>query len=236
MESEMQQNKISILSTSSLNPALLQEAAKENVFIDELSFIDVLPINHPDVNKLIQNFAVTNKVVVFTSQNAVEVVANSLQYQKTDWTIYCIGNTTKELVQKYFGAQSIAGVAEDASELAKVILANQVKEVIFFCGDKRRDELPEILKGKDVQVNELIVYQTIITPHLLEKDYDGILFFSPSAVESFFKMNSIKEQTVLFAIGKTTANTIKQNTNNTIIISNKPGKANLFKKMMNYYK
>src|SRR5258706_9822828 len=46
-----------------------------------------------------------------------------------------------------------------------------------------------------------------------EKVYDGILFFSPSGVESFFNTNEVNEQTILFAIGNTTATEIKKYTN-----------------------
>ena len=43
----------------------------------------------------------------------------------------------------------------------------------------------------ELSVDEVIVYKTIETPKVLTKQYDGILFFSPSAVKSFFSKNSI---------------------------------------------
>ena len=49
--------------------------------------------------------------VVFTSMNAVEAVAAHLNDYIPDWKIYCIGNTTKKLVEKYFGEDLIAETA-----------------------------------------------------------------------------------------------------------------------------
>jgi len=80
-----------------------------------------------------------------------------------------------------------------------------------------------------------VVYQTLATPHKIQKDYFGVLFFSPSAVQSFFSKNKVKDRTILFAIGNTTANEIKKYSNNKIIISDEPGKENLVQKMIEYF-
>ena len=79
------------------------------------------------------------------------------------------------------------------------------------------------------------MYQTIATPHKIDKEYFGILFFSPSAVQSFFSKNKVCEKTILFAIGNTTANEIKKYSTNKIIISDEPGKENLVTKMIEYF-
>ena len=73
----------------------------------------------------------------------------------------------------------------------------------------------------------MIVYKTEETPQVLSKQYDGILFFSPSAVQSFFSKNYITDKTQVFAIGATTANVVKSFIQQPVIISNKPGKENL---------
>jgi uroporphyrinogen-III synthase len=80
------------------------------------------------------------------------------------------------------------------------------------------------------------VYHTISTPHKIDKAYDGILFFSPSAVQSFFYANAVLPATILFAIGQTTADAIKTFTENTVIVSEKPGKDDLVKKMFEFFK
>lgn len=232
----MQQNKVSILSTRPIDEALIEEAKRLNIETDVLSFIETETIHSTEVQQEIENALLQSSAVVFTSMNAVEAVADELQGQQPDWRVYSIGNTTQKLAKKYFGEESIAGTANSAAELAELIVEEGCDdEVIFFCGDQRRDELPDILRSNDIDVNEIVVYETVAVPHKINKQYHGILFFSPSAVESFFSNNKVKEPTVLFAIGNTTASAIKKYSNNKIIISDEAGKDSLFRKMMEYF-
>jgi len=230
------QNNVHILCTRPIGKALLQEAREQNIIIDELSFIETIPFETIAIQQEIEQAALQQTTVIFTSMNAVEAVANFIDYQPTGWSIYCIGTTTHELVIKYFGASSIAGTANSATELALLIAANTIiDEVIFFCGDQRRDELPEILHSHNISVTEIIVYETIAVTHTITKVYDGMLFFSPSAVNSFFATNKLPATTILFAIGSTTAGEIEKYTANKIIVSDVPGKENLVNKMIEYF-
>jgi uroporphyrinogen-III synthase len=108
-------------------------------------------------------------------------------------------------------------------------------EVIFFCGDQRRDELPQLLKDESVAVNEIVVYETIPVPHKLSKIYTAILFFSPSAVESFFSANRAEVKTIFFAIGNTTAAAIKKHCANRVLVADAPGKEELVKDMISFF-
>ncbi|MCW3091027.1 MAG: Uroporphyrinogen synthase [Ferruginibacter sp.] len=230
------QNSIQILSTRPLHEALISDAKEVGIDIDELSFIDTEPIQSIDVQQEIDLAFLQTSPVVFTSMNAVEAVAYYQEENQPAWEIYCIGNTTKQLVAKYFGEEKIAGTTDDATSLAELVAANDVNgEVIFFCGDQRRNELPDILREHDIEVNEIVVYQTVEISHKIDKVYNGILFFSPSAVKSFFKSNQLPAATILFAIGNTTANEIKKYSANKIITSSEPGKANLVSRMIEYF-
>ena len=230
------QNNIDILCTRPLNKTLVEEALQEGICIDEISFIETAPIQNIEIQQEVEQAALQITTVVFTSMNAVEAVADYLDGQPVEWTIYCMGTNTNQLVKKYFGEQHLAGIANSAAELAELITEDEmIDEVIFFCGDQRRDELPTILKANNIDVTEISVYQTIAVTHIINKAYNGILFFSPSAVESFFRKNKLPDTTILFAIGSTTANEIKKYATNKIIISNQPGKENLVRKMMEYF-
>ena len=128
------------------------------------------------------------------------------------------------------------GAAADATKLGELIAGEAIAtEVNFFCGDRRRDELPGILRNNDIEVNEIVVYHTIATPHIINKAYEGILFFSPSAVDSFFSVNKVAPHSLMFAIGRTTATSIKKYSDNKIIVANEPGKENLVEKMIAYF-
>ena len=216
----MQQNKIFILSTRPIGDPLINESKHQNIEIDILSFIETVPIRSIEVQQEIENALLKSSAVVFTSMNAVEAVANELDGHQPDWRIYSMGNTTRQLVKKYFGEEAIAGTAESAAELAELIVEeDNSDDIFFFCGEQRRDELPDILRSNDIDVNEIVVYQTIQVKHKIEKTYHGILFFSPSAVQSFFSNNKISDKTILFAIGNTTATEIKKYANNKISLA-----------------
>ena len=231
----MPQNKINILSTRLLEDSLIDEANKKGIHIEVLSFIETETLQNTDVQQEIEQALLQSAAVVFTSMNAVDAVANYQDDQQPDWRIYCFGATTSKLVQKYFGEESIAGTASNAAELADLI-ANEsdFNEVVFFCGDRRRDELPDILRSNNIKVNEIMVYQTIAVPHKIERQYDGILFFSPSAVESYLKLNTIKDETC-FCIGETTAEALEHKKIKTIIIADKPSIENVIETVLQNY-
>ena len=224
-----------ILSTRPVSESLLAEALSKNIEIDTLSFIETTPIETIEVQQEIELAANQMATVVFTSMNAVDAVTAMLDGFVPEWTIYCMGYATKELVKNYFGENAIAGTGDNAAELADEIIENEEpEEVIFFCGNRRRDELPGKLKKQQIEVNEIVVYQTENTQHKITKAYDGILFFSPSAVESFFTINKLPEHTIVFAIGQTTKETVGKFCKNKIVVSKLPGKDQLVEQAISY--
>jgi uroporphyrinogen-III synthase len=232
----MAENKIIILSTRIVDQELITEAAAKNIIVDAIPFIKTEPTTSIETQQEIENLATMQATVIFTSVNAVEAVAGELDGYQPDWQIFCIGHSTREAVERFFLKNSIAGTAVNAKELADdVVKKADANEVIFFCGDQRRSELIDILNAADIEVNEVIVYQTTAVPQKMDKKYDGILFFSPSAVKSFFQKNKPGGQTVLFAIGATTASELKRHSNNKIIVSSQPDKKHLLKKVVLYF-
>ena len=232
----MQNNNINILCTRPVENALLKAAALQGVKITTYAFIETSPVDDSTTKAAIQTVGLQDTTIVFTSMNAVEAVAELINSKQANWNIYCIGTTTNRLVKKYFGAERILGTANSAGELAlSIINSKKINKLTFFCGDQRREELPEILRNNDIEVNEITVYKTTAIGHQINEKFDGILFFSPSAVKSFFTTNKIPVTTILFAIGKTTANEIQLFSTNKIIVSEVPGKENLVKLMMTFF-
>ncbi len=229
-------DKIEILCTRSLDDSLLAEAAKNGISIESQSFIHTEPITTVEVQQEIENALLRITTVVFTSINAVEVVAEQVYDNLPDWKIYCIGRSTKQAAGKYFGHHLVAGTADSAAGLATLIIEDAgVTDLFFFCGDQRRDEMPQQLRDAGINVEEIVVYQTIATPHKIAKHYKGIMFFSPSAVRSFFSMNKIEHGTVLFSIGETTAAEIKRFTENKILIAAEPGAVDMVKMVEDFF-
>lgn len=232
----MNENLVPLLSTRPLPEALIQDALQKGIDIDVVSFIETSPVISMEVQQEIETALLQRIPVIFTSMNAVDAVINEAHGMKPDWQIYCIGHTTKKKVAEYFGEGSIVGTAANAEELATLILEQEApQEVYFFCGNQRRDTLPAILRTHDFEVTEIEVYQTIEATHHIDKNYAGILFYSPSAVKSFFKTNQVGPHTLLFAIGDTTAEEIKIFSNNQVIIAEQPGKENLVLQASAYF-
>lgn len=231
----MPERHISILSTRKLGRELIREARSSGILITELEFIQTEPITSVYVQQEVERSLTLTATAVFTSMNAVEAVASFLMETVPDWKIYCTGSTTKRLAEQYFGVDAIAGTAATATELANEIIEDgDVEEVIFFCGSRRRDELPSILREHKIDVSEVEVYRTIPLHHSIGKEFAGVLFFSPSAVESFFATNSIEPRVVLFAVGNTTATEIKKYCTNPVIVAHEPGKENLVQEMIRF--
>ncbi len=232
----MNPTPVKILSTRPVGIELKQQAAAVGIDILEISFITINRVEGDEVINEINATSNKNSVVIFTSMNAVEAVAKTLETHKPTWKIGCIGQTTLQLVRQYFPGCHVIATGNNAEDLANSVVELHVgEEVVFFCGSERRDELPSILKRNGINVHEVVVYQTEETDHRLSENFDGILFYSPSAVRSFFKSNTVGNATVFFAVGKTTAAEIALHSRNKTIISETPGKVQLVQKMIAFY-
>jgi len=229
----MESNKKYLLSTRPLPKAIIEEGAMKNVIIEELSFIATQPVQDEALFQKIKALAAEPHTVVFTSMNAVEAVACHVSIAPI-WQIYSIGNTTRKLIEEKWGADLIVATAENAQRLGERLIDDGVKEAVFVCGNIRRDELPNKIRSEGGKAEELVVYETRETPTVLAKDYDGILFFSPSAVEAFYSQNKPSKRTVLFAIGKTTEEAIKQHRSHRIVVANVTDKIGLAQQAIDY--
>ncbi|GER58753.1 uroporphyrinogen-III synthase [Patiriisocius marinus] len=151
---------------------------------------------------------------IFTSQNGVNAIL------KTDYSInncFCVGQKTKALLEG--NSLKVIETANYGADLAQII-ANKYKErtFYFFCGEQRRDEIPDTLKTSNIEFIEVNTYKTILKPRRYEQKWDGILFYSPSGVESYFTLNkTVDSTTTLFCIGETTANAAKKHSDNIVV-------------------
>ncbi|RZJ28823.1 MAG: hypothetical protein EOO48_09005 [Flavobacterium sp.] len=122
-----------------------------------------------------------------------------------------------------------------ASALAEIIKTGyKTENFTFFCGNLRLETLPLSLKVGGIDFNEIEVYDTIPNPQEIKNEVDGILFFSPSAIESYLTTNTINDE-VCFCIGETTAKALLGKTNN-IVVANKPSVENVIIQCINHFK
>jgi uroporphyrinogen-III synthase len=233
----MQKNNITILSTGALDKEMVDNAFELDIIIETIPFIATRPVSSEELRKVVDPLVQQRSFIIITSSNAVEPLVQTVQVRPKHWIFFCVGHATRSRIEKFFGATSIAAVADNATELAREIVKSGIKnEMIFFCGDQRRDELPDQLRASGIAIKEVVVYETTTTPQGITKQYEGIIFSSPSAVQSFFSLNQPGPDTVLFAIGSTTAEALQGFTKNKIVVADKPGKEEVVNKVIEYFK
>lgn len=163
---------------------------------------------------------------VFTSSNGVKaleaLIGKGFQVNPQR-TIYAVGSKTQEALQK-LGLESVIPRIQDGAHLADKIIAEQEKEVLYFHGNLSRDEMTNMLTGNDISVTGLEVYETIIHPvEMPAAPVEGILFYSPSAVEGFKRGAGFnRELPRLFAIGQTTAAALREETDQSVVVARQP--------------
>lgn len=222
-----------ILSTKTLNPPVKKELEQNGFVLMEANFIAIENIIDQQTIESINSIK-DGDTIIFTSANAVEMVKDHIDHDIAI-NVFCISGKTKETVQSLLPKAIIIDAAAYGKKLAEKIIASAVKEVIFFCGDIRRDELPALLQQRNIAVEECTVYKTIQTPKQVNEQFDAVLFFSPSAVKSFFSLNRLNENVVCFSIGTTTADEIKNITSNKIIIADIPTQDHLALKIKTHF-
>lgn len=228
----MPDRRYTILSTASL-PFERIEPIPDSIDIRITPFIEIIARTNDELKSQIAAWSEKISTIVFTSAHAVKFVAGFLS-RKPDWKIYCVRNETRLAVINYFGNNSIAGFEGNAFELSQCMINDGVRDALFFCGDQRMDILPENLKKNGITLTELVVYNTRLTPVHIDEQPDAILFFSPTAVKSFFSKNELSPGTTVFAMGKTTSSALKEFTDRPVIISPESDKAFVFNMAVEY--
>ena len=220
------QNQICIVSTKKLSERQKQQLLSANFLVFEEDFIRIQ-------NKDFEIDTI-NDYLIFTSQNAVEsVLRNKKLVEIQSRKCFCVGEKTKALLEE--NGFEVIEYSAYAAELASIICSQYSKNSFsFFCGNIRRDVLPDALRLVQITLDEIEVYETILTPHKIDFIPNGILFFSPSGVQSYLQENKIENENC-FCIGNTTAEALKDITKN-VIIAHQPTVDSVVVKCIENYK
>ena len=218
----------SILSTRTLSDEQRQVFIDANFDLLEQDFIEI-ENNDFDLKNINDN-------LIFSSQNAVLSLIEKSDIEKLkSKSVFCVGVKTKELLEQ--NGFKVDVYLDYASELAEIITLIYNKETFtFLSGNLRKETLPKALKSANIKFNEIEVYQTKLAPFKISKEenFNGIMFFSPSAVESFLIDNKIKNE-ICFCIGETTAEALQKNKIKNIEIAEFPTIEDTIEKAINYY-
>lgn len=222
-------SQTSILSTKTLS------AEQRQVFLD--ANFDLLEQDFIEIKNNLFELNTINNNLIFSSQNAVLslIEQNGWEVLKTK-PVFCVGIKTKELLELH--GFTVDVYLDYAFELAEIITLIYNKEsYTFLSGNLRKETLPEALKSAGITFNEIEVYQTTLAPFKIsdQENFDGILFFSPSAVESYLTNNKIKNE-VCFCIGTTTAAALETKKIKNIIIADQPSVEDVIEDVIEKYK
>ncbi len=219
---------ISILSTKTLSTEQRQFLLEADLDLLEQDFIEIENNNFELIN--------IKDNLIFSSQNAILSLINQPDWDKFKTkNVFCVGIKSKELLEQ--NGFKVDVYMDYASELAEIITLIYNKESFtFFSGNLRKETLPKALKAAKIDFNEIEVYQTKLAPFKISKEekLDGILFFSPSGVESFLTNNKIKDE-ICFCIGETTAEALKNNKIKNIVIAESPTIDDVIAEVIEYY-
>lgn len=140
---------------------------------------------------------------IFTSKKAVKALKPVVRELKIPPNIFAVGSKTGEKLEK-LGLKVTIPNEFNAASLAQKMQGLELKNAVHFCGNLKAVDLNKLL-GAETKLTSVEVYRTKLKTHKVNTDqYDGIVFMSPSAIDSFMKENSIESKTVVFCIGPTT--------------------------------
>ncbi len=214
-----------ILSTKKLSKALKNKLSDAKIELVEKNFIQTKSIDF-EIPQL-------NDYLIFTSKEAAKSVLKSDVKNVLSKSCLCVGNKTRSFLEKK--GFIVLESADYAEELIQIIESKyKTNSFTFFCGNIRRNTIPAFFQQNKIAYNEIVVYETKLKPHQIKETFDGVLFYSPSGVNSFLEKNTLENKTC-FCIGTTTAKVLENKTKN-IVIASQPTVENVINEVIHYYK
>lgn len=217
---------------------------KYKTFFIEL--IKIVPHNESHIEKIFMSEEI-NKYdsLVITSRNTVSILENISKKHNlsklSHISTYIISEKNmNNLPFKCKRVISGNGYATDlCNKMKKDIDDGKVTNVLFLCGNKRLNTIPNFLNKHGIKFDELKIYDTIhLVSEKIEKQIKNIIneykktylvFFSPTGIESFKKIFSEEKNNEIWnnnkvkfvSIGTTTAKPLEK-INKKVIIAHLP--------------
>lgn len=149
--------------------------------------------------------------IIATSANALKILLSdsgdpnpTKEFSLEHWyskPLFVVGNATASVAHQLgFHSNSVIVGTGGAKELAHAINTYFVDKVqhptptgnapnlLFLCGNRHLDELTQQLQAMHIDIRELVVYNTHLSPEIVQPHTaiapKWVVFFSPSSVES----------------------------------------------------
>ncbi len=144
-----------------------------------------------------------------------------------------MGEKTKTLLEE--NGQKVIKIAQNSADLAHFLTKNyKNEEFTFFCGTRRMPEIETQLNLHQISLHIIELYETLPNPYQLKTAVEGILFYSPSAVSSFFIENEWPQNAYGFCLGSSTAAQLKPYTNQ-FYVAQQPNETALLLKLKQHF-
>jgi len=193
-------------------------ASKYKLQIDFRPFIHVEAVDAKEFRQERIN-VLDHTAVVLTSRNAVDHffrICSEMRITVPDGMKYfCISESTAYYLQKYvvYRKRKIFHGKQRFADLMDVIKKHKSDKFLVPCSDIHKQEIFSTLEDSKIKFTKAILYRTVASDlsDLANVNYDMLVFFSPSGINSLlknfpdFKQNNTK----IAAFGPTTANAVK---------------------------
>jgi uroporphyrinogen-III synthase len=194
-------------------------AKKHKVKMDFTKFITIKGVSAVDFRKDKVNI-LEHTAVIFTSRNAIDHyfrMAKDMRLEIPDTMKYfCVSEAIAYYLQKYvtyrkrkifYGRGNMAGLLE-------IIQKQKSENYLLPCSDIYKQELPDLLEEAKIKYSKAVIYQTVASD-LSDLDiynYDMLVFFSPTGVDSLFKNFPDYQQgkRIIASFGPTTAQAVEE--------------------------
>ena len=161
--------------------------------------------------------------IVFTSRHAIDhffTLAKELRCNiPEDMKYFCVTETIALYIQKYVQYRKrkvFFGETGRIDDLVPTMVKHKNEKYLVPMSDVHNDSLTILLDSKKLNHKECVMYRTVsndFTPEEVKTfDYDMLIFFSPSGIESLIKnFPDFKQKEIAIAtFGPTTAKAAKE--------------------------
>ena len=127
---------------------------------------------------------------------------------------FCTNETIAKYLQKYivYRKRKISFGKAQFNDLLPLIVKNKSEKFILPLSAQHNGSISVILKNNDIDFSEAVMYKTVISDlsDLADVNYDLLVFFSPSGIESLYhNFPDFKQNKTRIAVwGKSTAEAV----------------------------
>ena len=160
--------------------------------------------------------------VVFTSRHAIDnyfTLAKEMRVTiPEDMKYFCVTETISLYIQKYVQYRKrkvFFGTTGKIDDLIPTMAKHKTEKYLVPMSDVHNDSIAKMLDAKKLVHRECVMYRTVsndFTPEEVKKfDYDMLIFFSPSGIESLTKNfpNFNQGEIAVATFGPATAKAVK---------------------------